>query len=188
MPAEIISTSDLYAGWTTLRAVRMRLDNGQEVTREVEDHGAAVAVLPYDPEHKTALLVRQLRAPVLLAAGQPDVLEVPAGMTDGGDPKEAARRELDEEVGLRITALEHVASAWSSPGFTTERIELYLARYSPDQRTGQGGGLASEHEYITIETIGLRKLWRMVEENAISDMKTLLLIQALRLRHGELFA
>ena len=56
----------LHQGWGRFGVVRLRLADGFEIEREIKDHGDAVAVLPYDPERREALLVRQLRAPALV--------------------------------------------------------------------------------------------------------------------------
>ncbi|MEA2985163.1 MAG: hypothetical protein QOD94_1417, partial [Alphaproteobacteria bacterium] len=79
MPPEIIAKYALHEGWCNLLRLRIRVDSS-EVIREVEDHGRAVAVLPYDPVRRTALLIRLLRAPVLLTAGIAELLEAPAGL------------------------------------------------------------------------------------------------------------
>ncbi len=105
MPPEIVEKRTLHAGWCNLLRLRIRVDNS-EVFREVEDHGRAVAVLPYDPVRRTALLIKLLRAPVLLTAGIAELLEVPAGLADESDPAETARRELWEETGLQRAALK----------------------------------------------------------------------------------
>ena len=75
----ISSTTLAHDGWLKLRVATLSGDDGVEFTREIEDHGPAVAVLPYDPERREALLVRQLRPPALLAAGLTTMLEAPAG-------------------------------------------------------------------------------------------------------------
>ena len=72
--------------------VRPRLESGDVVDREVEDHGDAVAVLPFDPVHRT-VLVRILRAPAFLSAGRTELLECPAGIMEEADPAQTARRE-----------------------------------------------------------------------------------------------
>jgi hypothetical protein len=69
------------------------LESGDVVDREVEDHGNAVAVLPFDLVRRTALLVRILRAPAFLGTGRSALLECPAGLTEEADPAETARRE-----------------------------------------------------------------------------------------------
>jgi nudix-type nucleoside diphosphatase (YffH/AdpP family) len=184
---QILSTRSLYDGWTSLRLVRVRLDSGEVVNREVEDHGDAVAVLPYDPVRRMVMLVRILRTPALLRAGRAMLLECPAGLLEEADPAAAARREASEEVGLALGDVEHVARVWTSPGISAEQMDLYLAPYSAADRVNAGGGIASEHEAIVVAELGLDVVWAMVERGELDDMKTLVLMQALRLRHPELF-
>jgi nudix-type nucleoside diphosphatase (YffH/AdpP family) len=187
MPPEILSTRSLYDGWTTLRLVELRLDSGDVIKREVEDHGNAVAVLPFDPVRRTALLVRLMRAPALVSAGRLTLLECPAGIVEEADPTQTARREAYEEVGLRLNDLEHAGRVWSSPGISTEIMDLYLAPYSSADRVNTGGGLATEHEHIEVAEMRLDALWVMAEHGEIDDLKTLTLVLTLRIRHPELF-
>lgn len=188
MSARIVRTETLHDGWTTLMMATIRPAEGTEYRREIEDHGNAAAVLPYDPDRRTAFLVRQLRVP-LLYRGEADAypLEAPAGIMDESDPAETVRREAMEEAGLRLRELEPVATAWSSPGLSCERIALFLAACSAADRVGQGGGLAEENEDIAVEEMPLRRLWALAESGGIVDLKTLTLVYALRLRHPELF-
>src|SRR5436305_5119298 len=106
MSAEILHTITVYRGWSKYMVVSIRLPDGQVARREIEDHGCAVAVLPYDPMRKTAILVRQVRAPVLMSSGEPDLLEAIAGMLEQGEPEDRASREADEAAGLRLGDLE----------------------------------------------------------------------------------
>jgi 8-oxo-dGTP pyrophosphatase MutT (NUDIX family) len=122
MPPQILSTRSLYDGWTTLRLVEIRLESGDVIEREVEDHGNAVAVLPFDPVRRTALLARLLRAPALVSGGRIALLECPTGMVEEADPAQTARREAYEEVGLRLQYLEHAGLVWTSPGISTEMM------------------------------------------------------------------
>jgi nudix-type nucleoside diphosphatase (YffH/AdpP family) len=184
---QILSTRSLYDGWTSLRLVRVRLDSGEVVNREVEDHGDAVAVLPYDPVRRMAMLIRIMRAPALVRAGRAALFECPAGLLDEADPAEAARREAEEEVGLALHDVEHVGRVWTSPGISAEQMDLYLAPYSAADRVNAGGGIASEHEAIEVTELGLDAVWAMVERGELDDIKTLTLVLTLRLRHPELF-
>jgi nudix-type nucleoside diphosphatase (YffH/AdpP family) len=176
-----------HEGWSKFYVARVRTPDGQDISREMEDHGEAVAVLPYDPERRVAMVMRQFRTPVLHAAGQQDLMECPAGLLDGNDPAEDARREAAEEVGLRLQDLEEVAAAWSMPGISTERIHLFLAPYSAADCEGNGGGLPSEHEHIVVLELPLSELAAMADAGRIEDLKTLVLVQTLRLRRPELF-
>lgn len=188
MAAQIIARHQIHSGFTTLTKLRLRLQDGTEFDREVEDHGRAVAVLPYDPVRRTAILVRLLRAPVLSTTGNGDVLEAPAGLVDAEEGAvDAARRELHEETGLVTTHLEHVGCVWTSPGISTERMDLYLALYSVRDRVGSGGGLAEEHENTTVTEMPLRALLAYVNSGQIVDMKTLTLVLMLRARQPKLF-
>ncbi len=186
---KIESVTTVYEGWGRLLKVDVASpQDGRRFTREVEDHGDAVAVLAYDPGRKTALLVRQLRVPMLLTAGEPDGLEAIAGLLDGDEPADCARREADEEAGLALSVLDPVAVIWSMPGISTERIHLFLGSYSAPDRRGSGGGLAAENENITVSEMPLSALASMADEGRLQDAKTMLLVQTLRLRRPDLFA
>jgi nudix-type nucleoside diphosphatase (YffH/AdpP family) len=183
---EITAVETLHEGWGKLLRLTIRLPDGHSIKREVEDHGAAVSVLPYDPERRTAILVRQFRAPPFHVDGTPALVEAPAGMLDEDDPEACARREAHEEVGLRLSRLEPVGRVWPMPGVSTERIHLFLAPYAAADRVGAGGGLAEEHENITVVEFPLADLFAMAERGELADLKTLVLVQALRLRRPEL--
>ena len=139
MGAEILQTEPVFDGWSKLFLARVRLPDGAQVEREIEDHGCGVAVLPYDPERRTALLVSLPRAPVV-HVGEPDLLEAPAGIIESESSEAAGRREVLEEVGARLSDLAFVAAAWPMASVSTERIYLYLARYGPSSRVSEGGG------------------------------------------------
>jgi nudix-type nucleoside diphosphatase (YffH/AdpP family) len=188
MKHKIIDQKTLHEGWGSLFALRIRLPDGQVMKREVEDHGNAVGVLPYDPERRVATLVRLFRAAVFQAGGQEEMLEAPAGLLDEDNPDDCARREALEEVGLTLSALEPAGAVWTMPGISTERMHLYLAPYSLPDRIEAGGGIAEEHENITVCEIRLAELAAMADDGRLTDLKTLALVQTLRLRRPDLFA
>ena len=101
MTFEIVSVETKYEGWGRYLALCVRLPNGEVVRREIEDHGRAVAVLAYDPQRRTAIFVRQFRAPVFYSLRQEHTLEVIAGLEEDADTATTARREAIEEAGLR---------------------------------------------------------------------------------------
>ncbi len=103
---------------------RFRYPDGREATREKVWHPGAVGVIAVDDEH--LWLTRQPRE----AAGQRDSLEIPAGKLDvaGEEPLATAQRELAEEIGKRAERWEELLAFYTSPGFTDERVWLFLAR------------------------------------------------------------
>jgi nudix-type nucleoside diphosphatase (YffH/AdpP family) len=188
MSAEIVETDVKYRGWSTFLIATIRLPGGGTIARGIEDHGNAVAVLPYDPTRRMAILVQQLRAPALYAAKQPHFLEAVAGrIDDGEDSRSSALRETREEAGLDLRALEHVARTWAMPGVSTEQMDLFLGEYTQADRVSAGGGIEEEHENIEVLEMPLAKLAAMADSGTLHDMKTLLLLQTLRLRRPELF-
>lgn len=187
MSAQIGGVRVVHDGWARFLVAEVIQSDGTRISREVEDHGRAVAVLPYDPERKVATLVSQLRAPLLYAGGPDSIVEAPAGLLEDEAAEEGARREAGEETGLRLGRLDPVASAWSMPGLSTERMDLFLAPYTEADRTGVGGGLATEGETVTVHEIPLAELAAMVTRGALADMKTLVLLFALQVRRPDLF-
>ena len=185
---ELVSVEERHKGWSRLLVASVRLADGQIVKREIEDHGNAVCVLPYDPVRRTAILVRQFRTPILYAGEDPMLIEAIAGLAEGDDPAACARREAMEEAGLKLTAIEPIVRGWSMPGISSERMDLFLAEYSPADRVAPGGGLAAEHEEIEVIELPLGTVAEMADAGKLTDMKTLALVQTLRVRKPELFA
>jgi nudix-type nucleoside diphosphatase (YffH/AdpP family) len=184
----ILGREVVCSGYLNVSRLRIRLANGAAVMREVERHGDAAAVLPYDAGRRCALVVQIFRAPVFEATGAEILEEACAGMIEQEDAAAAARREAWEELGVVLTKLEPVARVWSSPGVSTERQSLFLAQYVPADRQGTGGGVAGEHEDITVLERPLEALAQDVEAGRVVDGKLLILILALRLRRPDLFS
>ena len=106
----------------TLSVDAVRLPNGNTCELEIIRHPGASAVVPVEADG-SVILVRQYRY-----AGDGWLLEVPAGKLDGGEePAACAVREVEEETGYRAGKLTPLGWIWTTPGFTDERIWLYLA-------------------------------------------------------------
>ena len=108
----------------TVRRDTVELPDGELMTREVIEHPGAVAILALDDEERV-LMIRQYRHPVGAT-----LWEIPAGLRDvAGEPLvETARRELLEEAGYRAGTWHVLADYMTSPGITTERLRVFLAR------------------------------------------------------------
>lgn len=147
----------------------VRFPDGSTGQLEMIRHSGAAAVLPVlgdvgDPDPEI-LLIRQYR----YAAGG-YLFEVPAGRPDreGEDWEVCARRELEEETGLVARSLTRLTSILTTPGFTDERIHLFLARDL------QEGSIApDEDEFIELARMRLSEALEMVETERIVDAKTI---------------
>ena len=188
MKPEILQRSVAYDGYMKVETLRIRLADGNEVVREVETHGDAVAVLPYNPKAGVALVVRQFRPPAFDRFGCQTLDEACAGMVENEGPAAAVRREALEELGLSLATLEPAGRVWPSPGVSAELVTLYLAPYGPADRVGDGGGVATEHEGIAVVERSLAELAEDADAGRIVDLKLLTLVQTLRVRHAALFA
>lgn len=147
----------------------VRFPDGSTGELEFIRHSGASAVLPLldDPavDDPTILLVRQYR----YAAGG-EILEIPAGRPDfDGEPWEAcARRELEEEAGLIAGTLSYLTTIFTTPGFTDEKIHLYLAT---DCRPGEVS--RDPDEFVEPVTMPLSDALARVQKGEITDAKTM---------------
>lgn len=156
----------------SLSVDRFRFDSdGEEIEREVVRHPGAAAVVAHDGRH--LFLVRQPRP----AVGDPDVLELPAGLLDkaGEAPEVTAARELTEEVGKAAGHVEHLRSFWSSVGSFDEEVHLFLATDLTDASADSG-----ENERIEVVEWPLSDLDGAIAQ--IRDAKTLIGLLLLRER------
>ena len=119
----VLSTRRVYEGTVLSLDVDEVLEpEGVRATREVVRHRGSVAALPVHEDGRM-VLVRQYRYAVDAL-----VWELPAGRLDPGETAEdAARREMEEEVGLRPRGLEPLATFYTTPGFCDERMHLFRA-------------------------------------------------------------
>lgn len=143
---------------------RFAYDDGTEVTRDKIWHPGAVGILARDDAH--VWLTRQPRE----AAGAPDSLEIPAGKRDvpGEPPLHTAQRELAEEIGKQAASWTEIVAFYTSPGFTDERVWLYLATGLSDAPEAE----PDEDERIEIVSWPLERLDEAISE--CEDSKSLI--------------
>ena len=157
----------------------------EPVTRLNFNRGDAVAVLLYDEEKDSVVLVRQFRYPAYVNDGPGWLLEIVAGVIEEGcDAVSTARRELIEEAGYNADNLELIGRFYLSPGGCSERIYLYLG--TSLSRDGSGGGLDSEHEDIQVVEMPLAEAMKMIGTGEICDAKTVIALQWLQLKKAGL--
>ncbi len=183
-PVSVRSVEILYRGWATFKRVIFEIagrdGSARTLTREIQDHGNAVAVLPFDRERGTVLFARQFRLAAFLAGHDGMLIEACAGLIDDGETAEAAmRRETEEELGYRLHDPTPVFDLFTSPGTLTERIVLFTARYTPADRIGPGGGASHEGEDIEVIEMGLAEAAAAIAAGGIVDAKTVVLVQHL---------
>lgn len=135
---ERVGSKVVHAGAiATVRVDTFRSGDGTEYEREIVGHPGAVAIVAHDGE--SLFLVRQPRE----AVGVDDLLELPAGKLDveGESPLECARRELEEEVGVRASDWREAKRFYTSPGFAEEEVTVFFAtgveRVDPDPDEGE---------------------------------------------------
>ena len=143
--------------------VTNELPNGKHAKREVAMHVGASAVVPVD-EDGNVYLVRQFRAPI-----DQVLLEIPAGKLDSVDEDRllAAKRELREETGLEAEKWLHLTDTFTTPGFSNERISLYLA-----QKLRHGESRPDEDEFLNMVKMPYQEALAMVMRGEIRDAKT----------------
>lgn len=147
----------------------VRFPDGSVGELELIRHRGASAVLPLldspEAEDPDVLLVRQYR----YATGG-FVYEVPAGMPDrSGEPwDDCARRELEEETGMRAGRLRRLTRIWTTPGFTDEVIRLYVA-----WELEEGEVRLDEDEFVEVVRVPFSQAVEWVRDGTIEDCKSI---------------
>jgi ADP-ribose pyrophosphatase len=162
---ELLSSRRVYDGRVvSLRVDEVCLPSGRVTEREIVEHRGAVGVVAIDDDGEV-LLVRQFRS----ALGAP-LLEIPAGtLGEGEEPLTCALRELEEETGYSAGQIEELYAFYSSPGFSNERIWLFLATdLSP------GPQRPETDEIIEVVKLPLSRALEMVAEGGVCDGKSIL--------------
>jgi ADP-ribose pyrophosphatase len=168
-PMPLLSTERLYTG----RIVNLDLDtvrfpDGSTGRLEMLRHPGAAAVVPLvdplDHPDPRVMLIRQFRH-----AADDFIWEVPAGRLDPGEtPEQCAARELEEEIGMRAGHLARLTTIYTTPGFTDERIHLFVATALETGRQER-----EADEFMEIETLAWSTVLDMVRTGQIVDAKTL---------------
>ena len=163
-----LGTRRVYSGRVLdLDVDTVRFPDGSVGELEMIRHSGASAVVPVlstdtatDPE---ILLIRQFRH-----SADGLIWEVPAGRLDPGEtPDDCARRELLEEAGAIAGRLTRLTTIYSTPGFTDERIHLFVAR-----EITQGQHQREADEFMETRSLPLSRILAMIESGDMTDGKT----------------
>jgi len=159
-----LSSKLIYEG----RAVKLRVDvvqmpSGRESEREIVEHDDCVAIIAIDADDNI-LLVSQFRKPI-----EKELLEIPAGGIDSGEtPEDAVCRELREETGFLPRRVESLGGFYSTPGYCTEYLYLYLAtELTPSPL------YAEDTENISLVRAPIKKIPELVTSGRICDAKSI---------------
>ena len=171
-PTGKVSGERRYSGRVvSLDVDRVRFPDGSIGELEMIRHSGASAIVPLLSDASGAdpqiMLIRQYRY-----ATEGYVYEIPAGRLEAAEPpEECARRELKEETGCTAERLDHVFTMYTTPGFTDEKIHVFLATGLTRGETAREGD-----EFIEIVTLPLSRVLEMIRDNEIVDAKTALSI------------
>ena len=160
----VVASQEIYKG----RIFRVRVDTiddgGRERKLEIVEHPGSFAIAALTADERL-VLVGQYRH----AAGQM-LWEIPAGTAEPGEAcEDGARRELREETGYTAGRLEPICTAYPTPGYSSERVHVYLAE---DLRSGNAE--PEEDESIEVREVTLQEASSMQAGGLIVDMKTIL--------------
>ena len=165
----LITTERLYTGRVVnLDRDTVRFPDGSSGQLEMLRHPGASAIVPFldDPRapDPRVLLIRQFRH-----AANGFIWEVPAGRLDAGETPEAcARRELEEETGMRARTVEPLTTIYTTPGFTDERIHLFLAH-----GLETGAQRREADEFMELRELTWSAVLDLIRTGEVEDGKTL---------------
>lgn len=164
---DILSSERGFDGaWVHVRVDKVQLPSGRIATREVVEHPGAVAIVAITTDGEV-LLLRQAHHPI-----QRVLLGLPAGTLEPGEePAACARRELTEETGYAAGALTQIASYFTSPGYTSEQLTIFLA-----EECTYAAGTIDPDELISVVPTPLSAIPALVTPGPqqVQDAKTLI--------------
>jgi ADP-ribose pyrophosphatase len=158
------SSSRAYDGRIlNLRVDQVTLVNGKTTKREIIEHRGAAAIVPVTQDGKV-ILVRQYRYAITT-----NLLEIPAGTMEPGEtPNQCASRELEEETGYKCKVIEEIMKFFPVPGYSTEKIHVYLARGLTKSKMH-----TEEDEKIELEILPFHRALEKIRSGEIQDAKSI---------------
>jgi ADP-ribose pyrophosphatase len=185
---QILNCEPLYKGFFKCNkfTIKHKLFNGEwsgPLQREFFERGKAAALLAYDKNKDSVVLVEQFRFGAMDHAHSPWLLELIAGMIEEGqEAEEVAKREALEEAGLVIEQCQFMLNFYVSPGGTTETIDLFIANVDSTNIEGVFG-LAEEGEDIRVHVVSRKEAYEWVQSGKINNATTIIGLQWLELNY-----
>jgi ADP-ribose pyrophosphatase len=140
-----------------------------EIEREIFERGHAAAVLPYDIENDTVVLIEQFRFGAIDTDQSPWLLEIVAGIIEEGELSvDVIKREALEEAGVTIQSTQFIINCLLSPGGSTEHIDIYIGSVDSKQAGGLHG-LEEEGEDIRVHVVPRETAYQWVLEGKINN-------------------
>jgi len=188
---EIISQESAYTGFFKLNryTLQHRLFAGPMSSilhRECFERGHAVAVLAFDPLQNKIVLLEQFRIGAWVHDQNAWMYEVIAGIIEEQQsPEEVAHREAEEEAGCKLLDMEYICNYYSSPGGSSETLQLYCAAVNSAGVEGLYG-LESEGEDIRAVVVDYAQAVDWLDEGKLNNASTIISLQWLMLNHTRL--
>ncbi|MDD2421731.1 MAG: NUDIX hydrolase [Heliobacteriaceae bacterium] len=174
---KMVESELIYSGkFVNLRKDRVTLPDGATAFREVVEHPGAAAIIPITSGGEV-VLVRQWRYPVDKVS-----IELPAGkLSPGEEPLACAQRELAEETGFAARRWQHLLTFYTSPGFSSELMHLFLA-----DKLVVANAHPDDDEFVEPLVVPLAAALEMVETGEICDAKSIIgLLEVARILQGK---
>ena len=154
------------------------------IVREIFERGDAVAVLPYDPQSDSLVMIEQFRPGAMRGDDSPWMLELIAGVVESGETDEdVVHREAMEEAACELSQLEPIATVFPSAGACSEQVRLFCGRVSR-AAIGELHGLQEEGEDILVHSVPREQALQMLRDDQIPNGHTLIALQWLQI-HGD---
>lgn len=165
----VSATEPLLKHWLiSVRSDKVQLPDKNYAERTVVSHPGAVAVLALD-EASRVLMIRQYRHPVGY-----QLWEIPAGLRDVDDEPllATAQRELREETGYQAREWRVLLDTFSSPGFTTEQVRIFLAR-GLEEADDVGYEREGEEKFLVTQWVPLAETVRLALAGRLHNAQTI---------------
>lgn len=188
----ILKETTHYSGFNHLKeydieapSLQDNLDYAAPINREVIHTQDSVVVLLYLPEQDSFLFCEQFRTGVFFHGDDnPFILEAPAGMIDEGhSPTQTAIKEVEEETGVKINAVDQIAAVYSSTGRITEKTYIFYAEIPGQPETGMFG-LAHEGEEIKTHILSRAETYALMDKQKLCHAPTVLALNWFRAHKG----